>query len=201
MFALMALFVAVLIDLVVVNVDLAFIQLEPSTNRLEAERSRFDRFFHTARPLVDLRGLVDVSRQVLGKRKRPFEHTKYVKNPALRRLLDEFRPLVRSVGSTLEVFVMRCVHLVATLPITAVVCIVAGVDGYVRREVRKVSAGYESARIYHFAKRSFKPIFFWTCGVYLTLPVVVDVRWAFGFLTISLPLLVAVTISRFKKYI
>lgn len=102
---------------------------------------------------------------------------------------------------TAEIFSLRVLSLLASLPIILIGCIVVGLDGWVRREVRKAGAGIESARIYHVAKRSIKPICMWVSLVYLVAPVTLDVRWAYGLLVIVIPVLVGMTISRFKKYV
>ncbi len=102
---------------------------------------------------------------------------------------------------TVEVFSLRVISLIATVPLVAIYCVVAGVDGWVRREVRKAGAGIESARIYHFAKRSIAPLLMWLSVLYLLVPVVVDVRWVYGILGVTIPFLLGVTISRFKKYV
>lgn len=102
---------------------------------------------------------------------------------------------------TVEVFSLRVVSLIATFPLVAIFCLVAGLDGWVRREVRKAGAGIESARIYHFAKRSIAPLLMWLSVVYLLVPVVVDVRWVYGILAATIPLLFGIMISRFKKYV
>ena len=128
------------------------------------------------------------------------ESVSVAESPFVEKIVASLSRHIRVVLPTVEVFSLRALSLIATLPVIGICCVVVGVDGWVRREVRKAGAGIESARIYHFAKRSIKPLLLWVSLLYLTLPVTIDVQWAYGILVVAIPLLLGVTISRFKKY-
>lgn len=192
---------AIVVDLAVTHVRLDEIGFESSIHRVAEERRTFFRTFDRSYLIFDPRSLANTLKV----------HIRYSQTQLQRpsssgsQFIDRFRAQmyahVRAVLPTVEVFSLRALSLLATLPIVAVCSVVVGLDGWVRREVRKAGAGIESARIYHAAKRSIKPICMWVSLLYLTVPANVDVRWAYGILVVVIPVLVGITISRFKKYV
>ncbi|MCY4129548.1 MAG: DUF4400 domain-containing protein [Gammaproteobacteria bacterium] len=197
----LALVLAIIVDLGVSHVKLDTIGLQPCAYRVIEERRVFLLTFNQPYLIVDPRNAADrLKRHVLR-----FQAELQNPPPSESQFLDRFRShLFTNVDRllpTVEVFSLRVLSLIATLPLIAICCVVMGFDGWVRREVRKAGAGIESARIYHVAKRSIKPLCLWVSLIYLAIPVTLDVRWAYGMLTVAIPILLGVTVSRFKKYV
>ncbi|MCY4096330.1 MAG: DUF4400 domain-containing protein [Gammaproteobacteria bacterium] len=193
--------VAIIVELALSHTQLDAVGVKPSSNRLIEERCVFFSTFEKSFLLVDPRNAAHRLTSYLRDFRIQLEYP-----PATHsRFVDGFRSQLNALASTvfpaIEVFSLRALSLMATLPIIAICCIVVGLDGFVRREVRKAGAGIESARIYHLAKRSIKPLCVWVSLVYLTLPITLDIRWAYGILVVTIPVLVGISISRFKKYV
>jgi integrating conjugative element membrane protein (TIGR03747 family) len=72
---------------------------------------------------------------------------------------------------TVLVFVVRLLVLGLTLPLFLTAAFVGFVDGLVRRDVRRFSAGRESGFVYHRAKASLAPLAVLPWVTYLALPV------------------------------
>lgn len=75
------------------------------------------------------------------------------------------------------------------------------VDGLVQRYRRTARAGRESAPIYHAIKRMIVPSVAWLALLYLASPFPISPHWIFASLLLTLPVMVLVLISRFKKYV
>lgn len=196
-----ALLIAIVVDLAVVHSALNSVGFKSGVERIAEERRLFANTFDTSLLLLDPRPAADW----LNTHVRHFEVRSQIApatgNRFLNGLITRLSDQLNTVLPTFEWFVLRTLSLAAAMPVIAICSLVAGFDGWVRREVRKAGAGFESARIYHLAKRSIKPLLLWVCLLYLIVPVTVDVRWAYGILVIAVPLLLGITISRFKKYV
>ncbi len=190
-----------LVDLAISHTKLEAFGVQSVADRVTDEQREFDATFDGAYLLLDPRpaaNWLNAHFRALGSRLRSPPMTG---SPFVNRFLSRVNVHVHSVLPAIEVFSLRVCSLVATLPIIAIGCLVLGVDGWVRREVRKAGAGIESARIYHFAKRSIKPLILWVSLMYLIVPFPLDVRYPYGILVVVIPLLLSITISRFKKYV
>ena len=192
---------AIVVDLGLLHANLDTIGFQPSAYRVIEERRVFFQTFDKPYLIVDPRKAANrLKRHV-----RLLQAQLQIPPPNESKFLDRFRSTlythVSGVLPTVEVFSLRALSLVATLPLIAIYCAAFGCDGWVRREVRKAAAGIESARIYHAAKRSVKPLCLWVSLLYFTIPITIDVRWAYGLLALMIPILVGITVSRFKKYI
>ena len=193
--------VALLVELALSHAIPEVLGLKPSANRVLAEWHVFDTTFDQPFLLVDPRQTAERLKVHVRQLHRRLRNASPIESPFLRRFRSQLYANVDRALPTVELFSLRVLSLLASLPIILIGCMVIGLDGWVRREVRKAGAGIESARIYHVAKRSIKPICMWVSLVYLVAPVTLDVRWAYGLLAIVIPVLVGMTISRFKKYV
>ncbi|HBM3184870.1 TPA: TIGR03747 family integrating conjugative element membrane protein [Klebsiella oxytoca] len=113
-------------------------------------------------------------------------------------LLREY--LQAAVNVTLVCF-LRVLVLLFTLPFFFLVAVAASTEGWMRRELRRFGAAYESSFIYHHARRLIKPMFWLPWGIYLNLPCAI---WPPVILLPSAALLgctIKVTVATFKKYI
>ena len=195
------LLLTIVIDVAVTHTKLDAIGFKPGVERIAEERRVFFETFDLPILLLDPRSTAHwLDMQLLHLRIR-FQNLSVTQNRFANSFLTSLSDYVSTVLPTVEMFSLRLLSLIATLPVVAICCLIAGVDGWVRREVRKAGAGIESARIYHFAKRSIKPMCLWVSLLYLVVPATINVRWAYGILAVVVPLLLGVTISRFKKYV
>lgn len=196
-----ALVLAVVIDLALSHAKLDAIGFEPGSYRVIEERRVFFRTFDQSFLLLDPRTAANRLKVHVRRLQSHLQNPSPTKSPFVDRFRSQVYATVHSVLPCIEVFSLRVLSLLATAPLIAIACLAVGMDGWVRREVRKAGAGIESARIYHVAKRSIKPLCLWVSLVYLTIPVTLDVRWFYGILAVAIPILVGITISRFKKYV
>lgn len=196
-----ALVLALVIDLALSHTKLSASGFKPGAARVIEEWDVFMKTFDQRFLLLDPRSSAKRLRVHVRQLQAQLQNPPPIESQFLRHFRMQFYEAVINVLPAVEVFSLRALSLLATLPLIAICCLVIGSDGWVRREVRKAGAGIESARIYHAAKRSVKPICLWVSLLYLTLPVTVDVRWAYGLLTVAIPILVGIAVSRFKKYL
>ena len=188
-------------DIAIAQTKADLMGFKPAAARIVAERHVFFSTFDTPFLLFDPQTSAQRLNTLVQQVEQAAATWSALENRFVNRLRSHLVDNLNTVLPVVEVFSLRVLSLAATLPVIVIFCLVASVDGWVRREVRKAGAGVESARIYHFAKRSIKPLGLWVSLLYLTLPVSIDVRWAYGILVVSVPLLLGITISRFKKYI
>ncbi len=190
-----------LVDFAISHTKLESFGVQSVADRVTHERREFDATFYGASLLLDPRPAVNWLNTHFRALESRLQSPPMTGSPFVNRFLARVNVHMHSVVPAVEVFSLRVFSLVATLPIIAIGCLVLGVDGWVRREVRKAGAGIESARIYHFAKRSIKPLILWVSLMYLIVPFPMDVRYPYGILAVVIPLLLGITISRFKKYV
>ena len=109
--------------------------------------------------------------------------------------------LVDAASTALQNWAVRLLALVGATPLFAVVSIVCVTDGLVRRDIRRWSAGRESAFVYHFGKMLLLPAVGWTCALILCAPTAVSLHfWIWG-TAMCLGLGVSLMASRFRKYL
>lgn len=102
---------------------------------------------------------------------------------------------------TVATFVLRLLVLVLTLPLFVLAALTGLVDGLVRRDLRRFTAGRESGFLYHRAKATLMPLVVFPWVVYLASPISVPPLWilvpAAGLLGIA----INVTVGAFKKHL
>ena len=109
--------------------------------------------------------------------------------------------LFASAKGVLNIIMIRLASIMAFIPAGVFIALVWIIDGLVRREVRRISGGRESALIYHVAKRSLVPSIAWATLLYLAVPWVVS-PLVFFYPTILLSTTaLCVMASRYKKYV
>ena len=116
-------------------------------------------------------------------------------------LLTSLRSLFERIEGVLRVCALRLSAIAGYAPIVLIVSLVWICDGFVRREVRRRSAGRESAVFYHLAKRLLRPTVAWATLAYVALPMVLSPWIIYVSLVISIPILTCTMASRYKKYI
>jgi integrating conjugative element membrane protein (TIGR03747 family) len=79
--------------------------------------------------------------------------------------------------------------------------LVALVDGFVKRDLRRWGGGRESSFVYHWAKRSAMPLLVLSWVIYLALPFSLHPTFIVLPFAALFALSVSVTASTFKKYL
>ncbi|AZE99503.1 putative membrane protein [Pseudomonas orientalis] len=102
---------------------------------------------------------------------------------------------------TTMTFVLRLLVLVMTLPLFALTALTGLVDGLVRRDLRRFSAGRESGFLYHRARATILPLAVLPWVTYLALPVSVHPEVILFPTAILLLVVVNLTATNFKKYL
>jgi len=99
------------------------------------------------------------------------------------------------------VFVLRLLVLCMSLPLFLLAAFVGLVDGLVRRDLRRFSAGRESGFIYHRARASLMPLAVFPWVVYLALPVSVHPLLVLLPCALMLGIAVSIAAGSFKKHL
>ena len=102
---------------------------------------------------------------------------------------------------TVLVFCVRLVILTLAVPLFAMAALVGFIDGLVRRDIRKFSAGRESSYFYHKARSTMLPLALLPWSLYLALPVSVSPLLVLLPCAVLLALSVNLTTASFKKYL
>jgi integrating conjugative element membrane protein (TIGR03747 family) len=100
-----------------------------------------------------------------------------------------------------QVFAVRLAILLLALPLFGMFALIAIVDGLVQRDLRRWSGGRESSFVYHWAKRAALPLLVLAWVVYLALPFSLHPSVVILPFASLFALSIAVTASRFKKYL
>lgn len=102
---------------------------------------------------------------------------------------------------TTVTFVLRLLVLAMTLPLFALAALTGLVDGLVRRDLRRFSAGRESAFLYHRARAMLLPLAVLPWVTYLALPISVHPLLVLLPAAGMLGLAIDVTVGVFKKHL
>ena len=100
-----------------------------------------------------------------------------------------------------QVFSVRLAILTLAMPVFVLFSLVALVDGFVKRDLRRWGGGRESSFVYHWAKRSAMPLLVLSWVIYLALPFSLHPTFIVLPFATLFALSVAVTSSTFKKYL
>ncbi|MCB1858325.1 MAG: TIGR03747 family integrating conjugative element membrane protein [Gammaproteobacteria bacterium] len=115
-----------------------------------------------------------------------------------------FQPVAECVIAAMQVtqvFSVRLAILTLAMPVFALFGLVALVDGFVKRDLRRWGGGRESSFVYHWAKRSAMPLLVLSWVIYLALPFSLHPTFIVLPFATLFALSVAVTASTFKKYL
>lgn len=103
--------------------------------------------------------------------------------------------------NALETFVLRLAVVVLALPAFLLVGVFAAVEGLTRRALRRYGGGHETAYLFHHGKRLLWPSVFLPSVVYLSAPVALSPVWVYAPALFVFGVGVAVTFSKFKKFL
>lgn len=99
------------------------------------------------------------------------------------------------------VFLLRLLVLCMSLPLFLLAAFVGLVDGLVRRDLRRFSAGRESGFVYHRARASLMPLAVLPWVIYLALPISVHPLLVLVPCALLLGLAMNIAAGSFKKYL
>ena len=109
--------------------------------------------------------------------------------------------LARLCWISVKAWVVKILALTSALPLLVLCGLVGLSEGLVRRDLRRWSAGRESASVYHFGKRVLVAGAGWSCAVFLCLPVPVPLGAWLVATAMVLGAGVLTMASRFRKYL
>ena len=121
--------------------------------------------------------------------------------PKLHHLYRPIADFVMAAVQITQVFSVRLAILTLATPVFLLFTLVALVDGFVQRDLRRWGGGRESSFVYHWAKRSALPLLVLSWVVYLALPFSLHPTFVILPFATLFALSVAVTASSFKKYL
>ena len=121
--------------------------------------------------------------------------------PKLHHLYRPIADFVMAAMQVTQVFSVRLAILTLATPVFLLFTLVALVDGFVQRDLRRWGGGRESSFVYHWAKRSALPLLVLSWVVYLALPFSLHPTFVILPFAALFALSVAVTASSFKKYL
>ena len=99
------------------------------------------------------------------------------------------------------VFGVRMTVLLLAMPVLVLCCIVALIDGFVRRDLRRWGGGRESGFIYHWAKQVALPLAVGAWIIYLVLPVSIHPTLVIFTFAALLSMATTAAAGTFKKYL
>ena len=120
------------------------------------------------------------------------------------RLHNLYAPVAKFVIAGMQVtqvFSVRLAILTLAMPVFVLFSLMALVDGFVKRDLRRWGGGRESSFVYHWAKQSAMPLLVLSWVVYLALPVSLHPIFIVLPFATLFALSLAVTASTFKKYL
>jgi len=110
-------------------------------------------------------------------------------------------PYLRAAQNITQLYAIRLTMLCLAAPLIGLFLWVGLVDGLVQRDLRRWGGGRESAFVYHYAKRTNLLLIAVSVVVYLAMPVSVHPVLILGPGAALSGVSVAITASRFKKYL
>ncbi len=119
----------------------------------------------------------------------------------LRVLFQGLREYIYATLTVIELFFVRVVVTILSMPIFILYGLGAFVDGLVERDRRKFGGGYETAWVYHKVKRGLMPVLIGSILIYLSMPVSIHPNYVFTPCAVLFGIFLFVYATTFKKYI
>ncbi len=116
------------------------------------------------------------------------------------KLYRENRAYILSSVTVTQIFVVRLVLILFSLPAFGLFAVVGAVDGLVERDLRRWGGGRESSNVYNLARKSIVPAFILACVIYISLPFSISPLIVILPFSVLLGLSVRITFDRLKKY-
>jgi integrating conjugative element membrane protein (TIGR03747 family) len=119
----------------------------------------------------------------------------------IKELVNEYYIYFMSAIYVLISFIIRLSILILSIPAFVLFGLVGVADGLMQRDLRRWSAGNESAYIYHWAKRFSLPMLVISWVIYLSLPYSMHPNYIITPFAVLFGISVLVMASKFKKYL
>ena len=171
----------------------------------------FRRSIVTSSPAAFAKGMADNTYTVLFEYTRVVDFIAWLSTPPspnetglrsrLHSILRPFAEFLIAAIQVTELFSVRLAILTLATPVFLLFSLVALVDGFVKRDLRRWGGGRESSFVYHWAKRSAMPLLIFCWVIYLALPFSLHPTFIVLPFAALFALSVAVTASTFKKYL
>lgn len=120
---------------------------------------------------------------------------------AFRQLVHSLHGYAAATVFITMVFAVRIAILTLAMPVFGLFALVALIDGLVERDLRRFSAGRESAYVFHLAKAASTPMLILTWALYLSMPFSIHPAIVILPFAALFAVFVRVTASSFKKYL
>lgn len=122
-------------------------------------------------------------------------------NPFTVDLLQKCEQFLQLILLTSQYMLIKLIILLAAMPLFALAILAGLVDGLNQRAIRTACLGRESSYVFHQLNRYFKRSLVILLIVWLSMPVSITPALVFIPISLLLGLMVAMTASRFKKYL
>ncbi len=103
--------------------------------------------------------------------------------------------------NSIQAFLLRLIVVILAVPAFVLVAIMCGVEGLMRRALRRYGGGHESAYVFHHAKRAIAPSIYLPVIVYLSWPAPLSPLSVFLPALLVFSIALTLTVSKFKKFL
>lgn len=116
-------------------------------------------------------------------------------------LIEKSQQFFQLMLLTSQCMLIKLIILLAAMPLFALTMIAGLVDGLNQRAIRTACLGRESSYVFHRLNHYFKKLLLILLMLWLALPISITPAYVFIPVSLLMSLMVAMTASRFKKYL
>ena len=116
-------------------------------------------------------------------------------------LLEKFQQFIQLVLLSSQCLLIKLIILLAAMPLFILAMVAGLVDGLNQRAIRTACLGRESSYVFHRLNHYFKKLLVILLMLWLALPISITPAYVFVPIILLMGLMVAMTTSRFKKYL
>lgn len=116
-------------------------------------------------------------------------------------LLEKFQQFIQLVLLSSQCLLIKLIILLAAMPLFTLAMLAGLVDGLNQRAIRTACLGRESSYVFHKLNHYFKKLLVILLMLWLALPISITPAYVFVPISLLMGLMVAMTASRFKKYL
>lgn len=122
-------------------------------------------------------------------------------NPFLNDLIEKAQQLIQIIIMSSQCLLIKLMILLSALPLFALSMLAGLVDGLNQRAIRTACLGRESSYLFHRFSHYLKKFLLLLLLAWLALPISMNPAAVFVPISLMMALMVAMTASRFKKYL
>lgn len=116
-------------------------------------------------------------------------------------LLEKLQQFIQLVLLSSQCLLIKLIILLAAMPLFTLAMVAGLVDGLNQRAIRTACLGRESSYVFHRLNHYFKKLLVILLMLWLALPISITPAYVFVPISLLMGLMVAMTASRFKKYL